>query len=328
MSCEPYECFKGVYHIGNNEFLNELEVNLKVFMDWGMLKIGGWTDVDIPSSGAYGGDFSRLRLAHDPSYETGQVWEGVRKDWVWETGVNYENGITYNPANVTGVVVNGVSYPTGDSTYGFYVDYPNGRVVFNSGISTSHQVQAEYSYRDVQVYIADNAPYWDEVQQGSLRVDNNHFLTTYSGNWSVNPQHRVQLPAIIIEAVPRSFSKGYQLGDGALDAYQDVLFHVVAENRWMRNQLIDIIRKQEDRTIYLFNTNLMISQTGYPLDSRGMVRTNPTTYPVMVSPTGDGGYRWQRCRFEQVTISEVESVNPELHLGTARVTFNVVLPDN
>ena len=327
MPCEPFEYFKGIQHIGENQFMNQLETNLKIFFDWGLLKVGAWTDVENPQSGTYGGDFSRLRLSNDPSYNSGQVWEGVRKDWVWETGVNYENTTTYNPNQVTGVYVNGTAYGTGDGTYGFHVDYPNGRIVFNSAISTNSTVKTEYSYRDIQVYIADNAPWWDEVQNGSFRVDSDHFLQSTSGDWAVNPQHRVQLPAIVIEAVARAYSKGYQIGDGALDVMQDVLFHVVAENRWWRNQLIDVIRNQEDKAIYLFNTNSVIENADYPLDERGMVNAGAKNYPLMVRPTGDGGYRWQKCYFETIVLAEMESINPQLYIGTARVTMNIVLPD-
>lgn len=327
MSCEPYEYLKGISHIGDSQFMNELETNLKVFMDWGLLKIGGWTNVSIPTSGAFGGDFSRMRLAHDPSYSTGRVWEGVRKDWVWETGVDYTNGTTYNPTQVTGVVVDGTSYGTGDATYGFHVDYPNGRVVFNSAVASTATVKVAHCYRDVQVYIADNAPWWDELQQGSLRVDNSQFLTTNSGAWAINPQHRVQLPAVVIEVVPRSRAKGYELGNGDIQVSQDVLFHVVAENRWWRNQLLDIVRVQRDKTLYLFDVNRMIRETGYPLDERGMVRTPSNTFPLLVRASGDGGYRSRKYYFEEVSMDEIESINPQLHIGTVRATINIVLPD-
>ena len=96
--------FKGVSHIGEDLLLNDLELNMKVWLDYSFMHLGAWFDVSIPTSGAYGGDFATLKFISDRSYTDGQVWEGVRKDWVWETGINYtgEDGITsYDPFQVS-----------------------------------------------------------------------------------------------------------------------------------------------------------------------------------------------------------------------------------
>ena len=82
MSCPPYTKFQKVAEVGNSLLNSELESNLKWYIDWGMLGIGGWTDVTIPTSGAWGGTFDRLRPVQDPAYTDGQVWESSRKDWV------------------------------------------------------------------------------------------------------------------------------------------------------------------------------------------------------------------------------------------------------
>lgn len=329
MACQDNFKFKGVKHFGEAQFTNQLESSLKFYLDWAILSIGGWTNIESPTSGVYGGDFSRLRSSSDMSYTSGTVWEGVRKDWVWETGVNYEDGgTTYNPNQVTGITISGNSYGTGS----FYVDYPNGRIVLNSAIKTTSTVKAEYSYRNVQVYVADQAPWWDEVQKGSLRVDNPQFLTKNSGEWHIGPHHRIQLPAIVIESVPRGYSKGYQQGDGSLKTYQEVDIHVLSEDRYYRNNILDWIRSEQDRTIYLVDTNRMYRETGYPLDYRGMVRENAVMYPNLVQTSGDGGFRSNyvgqgKCTFDSVQISDIETLNPNLYIGTAKCRMNAVLPD-
>ena len=57
MTQESYTSFSKISHIGENLFTSELETNLKWYMDWGLLGIGGWNDVNKPTSGAYGGRF-------------------------------------------------------------------------------------------------------------------------------------------------------------------------------------------------------------------------------------------------------------------------------
>ena len=78
MACEPYTKFNKVSHIGNTLLSSEIENNMKWFLDWAFLGIGGWSNVTMPTSGAFGGTFDTLRLVNDPSYSNGQVWEGAR----------------------------------------------------------------------------------------------------------------------------------------------------------------------------------------------------------------------------------------------------------
>jgi hypothetical protein len=321
MSTRDYEAFKGVTHYGNNHLTNILETNLKDYMDWAMLKIGGWTEVANTQTGLYGADHSQLRSVEDPSYTNGQVWEGVRKDWVWESGVDYsdvdEN--TQNPLQVGTPTVNGT--PTVDS---YHVNYPLGRIVFDTAISTSSTVKVAHSYRNVQTYIADDAPWFNELQMRSYRPDDSQFDQTGSGEWSLGGQHRVQLPAIVIEAVPRGTTTPYELGNGSLTIHQDVLFHIVAERRWDRNNLVDIIRQQSDKAIWLYDTNRAIAATGLPLDYRGE-RINGNNYPDLILPIASGGYRWNRCYWNNATVSEVDTLSPTLYEGVVRTSMEIVL---
>ncbi len=314
--------FNGVTEYGQTLLASHLEQNLKVFMDWSFLGIGAWTNVNIPNTGAFGGSFSTLRRVDDPSYTDGQVWESARQDWVYETGVEYTAG---TPNVLTGVFVNSVSYATGDSTFGHHYNYGLGRVVFDSAIATTSVVELNHSYRNVHVHRADTAPWWDELQYGSLRPDDSHFGQTGSGDWSILANHRVQLPAVIIEIVPRRDFEGYQLGDLTQWVNQDALLHVLAQSRWERNQLLDILSFQNDKTIWLFDSNLIAADTGFPLDFRGMLLPNPNMYPHFVQVGSK--YRWKKCQFIDTRISEVRTMNPRLHEGTVRTTLRVLWND-
>ena len=319
MACEPYTKFNKVSHIGNTLLSSEIENNMKWFLDWAFLGIGGWSNVTMPTSGAFGGTFDTLRLVNDPSYSNGQVWEGARKDWVWETGSSYEG---HDPIQISGVYVNGVLKGTGDATYGHHYNYPLGRVVFDNPISTSDTVKVEYSYRNVQVYVADEAPWWDALQYNSLRVDDPYYSSTGSGSWGILANHRVQMPAIVLETVPRRRFKPYQLGDTSQFVQQDIVFHIVGENRWWRNQLVDILSYQIDSQVWLFKTDTLIESGAYPLDYRGMKVASPLNYNNVVNTPQ---YRYLLARMTDMSITEMESYDARLHEGTVRATLEVVL---
>jgi len=319
MSCNISTSFQNVTQIGKTLLNSEIEANLKGFMDWAFLGIGGWFDVTIPTSGAYGGTFDSLRVVDDPSYTEGQIWEAARKDWVWETEVPYTGG---SPIQITGVSVDGTFYGTGDATYAHHYNYPLGRVVFDSPISSTSTVKLEYSYRNVQVYIADQAPWWDELQYNSMRVDDTTFGQVGSGNWSILANNRVQMPAVVIEAVPRRTYQPYELGSSNNFIKQDVLFHVVSESRWWRNQLVDIISLQKDKTLMLYDSNKLADSGAYPLDFRGMVVAPENNYSGLVNTTG---YQFTSARITDMGVSEMESYNSMLHEGTVRASFEVIL---
>jgi hypothetical protein len=305
----------GQRHISDDALSNSLEVNLKAFYDWAFLsQLGGWTEVTVPTSGIYGADFSRLRMVSDPNYTDGQVWETPRKDLVWESGVDYENktGGTDNPLAVGNPIVNGVPVTTG-----YYINYQNGQVIFNNAVAGT--VKLQHSYRSVQIYRADDAPWWRQIQQNSFRPDSSQYLQSESGNWSIFGQHRIQLPAVVIEVVPRGLAEGVELGSDALRHSRDILFNVVAETAWERNNLMDIFNAQVERGIWLFNTNDALNE--WPFDYRGSL-TGDKTYPYFVSSSG---YRWRVCDMNESFITDVQQVHPNLYMATVRTTTETIV---
>ncbi len=317
--CKISTTFSHVNHVGNTLLNSDLEGNLKSFIDWGMLGIGGWFDVNIPTSGAWGGTFDQLRLVDDPAYTQGQVWEGARKDWVWETGTPYTGA---NPISITGASVNGAFYGTGDATYGHHYNYPLGRVVFDNPLPITSTVKLNYSYRNVQTYIADQAPWWDELQYNSMRVDDSTFDSVSSGSWGILSNHRVQMPAVVLEVVPRRSYQPYELGTSNNLITQDVVFHVLSESRWWRNQLVDILSLQKDKTLMLYSSTKVADAEAYPLDYRGMVIAPQYNYSGLVN---NSDYQLASARITKMSVTEMESYNSRLHEGTVRASFEVIL---
>jgi len=315
MGCqEGYLTFKGITSYTDSQLMTELENNVKMWLDWSLLNIGAWTNA-TGYSGTYYGHPSKLNWVKDSSYSNGQVWQSNRKDWVWESGVNYKG--TNNPININIVKVNNM--PLIPTSYS--INYPLGRVVLNTGVPTGSVVTADYSYKNVQVYTADDAPWWKELQYRSFDSADKQFTQDpQTGDWSIGAYHRIQLPAIIIETVPRGTSKGYELGNGALEVEQDMLFHVLADNRKTRNDLVSILSLQNDKYIWLFNSNQVTSGQYYPLNAKGS-RKNHINYPDLVSETG---FRYRKCRFTKTVMADVQSLNPTLYEGVVRSTLEVV----
>jgi hypothetical protein len=311
--------FKGVTKVGDTLLMSELENNLKAFFNWSLLGIGAFVNIEIPSTGAYGGNYHTLKPVHDPAYTDGQVWQTIRKDWVWETGISY-TGAT--PINVTGIVVDGTPVGTGTAFFLHYYNYPLGRVIFTGTPPvTTSTITMRYSYRWAQVDVIDNLPWIKEVQPDSFRTDDSHWTTTSfsGGNWSIGGHQRVQLPAVAIEAVPRRNASPWELGNSSLVIEQDILFHILAEKRWDRNQLLDIIGLQEDKIIQLYDSNSINDAGAWPLTYKGMRVSSPKMYPTLVST-----YPFQTARFKSITFSEVETINPYLYKGVARATMEVI----
>lgn len=313
--------FKGVDNIGDALLGEQLEANLVSWFNWAMLGIGGFTNVTIASSGAYGGADHRLYLASDPYYDDGQIWQAGRQDWVWETGVGYP----HEPIRVSGVYVNGGFHPTtGTGPYAHSVNYPLGRVVFDQAISPTSTVSCEHSYRYAHCSTSD-VPWWRQLQLGSLRSDDSHLAQDGSGAWAVLSQSRTQLPAVIVQVTDEERRAGLQLGGGHL-VHRDVLFHIVAEAPWEKRQLHDILTAQKDKRTVLFNKNWVADASAFPVDDEGSPVAGAKMYPQMVAPTGEGGYGWKQLRFIDFRSIEqpLEQTAP-FYATTIRGAFEVEL---
>ena len=87
MSHPNYTQLKGFDNVGDSSLSMSIQDGLIEFFDWGLLEKGNFFNVSIPASGQFGGDKHKLRLVDDPNYDSGQVWEGFRSNWVWQSGL-------------------------------------------------------------------------------------------------------------------------------------------------------------------------------------------------------------------------------------------------
>lgn len=317
MPSTGYTSLKGVTDIGKSLLNNQLEHGIIAYFQWAILGTGGYYNYS-DGTDHYGNNPAQLRMvgsSEDPRYANGRVWEGRRIDWVWESGVGYSGT---QPISISGVVVNSTFYASDvTGAYAHYVDYPNGRVIFDSAIATSSTVKCNHSARYVHITTAD-ADWFKRILTNS-HLDQG-FNISGSGERTLIGDSRVQLPAIVVEAVPNRSFEPLQLGGGQ-KIYQDVVFTVIAESSWQRNNLIDIISLQSDKTIYIYNLNEVLENDAWPLDYRN-AKVNNNQYTDLID-----SYTYKKCRFEKMRVVETGMINNYLFGGQVRATIYLEMAD-
>ncbi len=313
---------KGFNSVKDATLNNEIQDNLIEFFDWALLKKGNYFNVSVGETSPDGYDYSQLRLSSNENYTTGTCWEGVRSNWVWQSGVSYSPtplvGTNNAKPGVSGVYVDDTFYPTTTTgAYAHHVDYFNGRVVFDSPIPTGSKVQVEHSYKWINVVYANSVPWLREIQYRSYDV-NGEFLQPSKGKWDIPPEARLQLPAIAVEIVPRRNITGFQLGGGSY-VNTDVLFHCIAEDEITRNKLVDIVSLQNEKTFYAFNSNLVASSGDFPLDYRGTPVSGALNFEELVLK-----HYGPDIRLKNSSVQGMEVINSNFCAGTVKLTAEVI----
>lgn len=308
---------KGIGQFHRPTLSANLSAGLISFFDWGFTNVGAYHNVSISESGIYGGDRSRLRPAQTGYHTNGRVWEGYRGNWVWQSGIAQST----QPVDISGVFINSAFVPVGT---GVKIDYVNGRVIFPYAVPTTSVVRCEYSYKHVNVKDIEDVPTFQRLQTRSYRLDDPHFLYAASGNWYPDPKTRIQLPLIGVEVVNNRKYEGYQLGGGQ-KAQTDVIFHIFSENKYEANSLADQISYQNHKTIFLLDLRRLANDNAFPLKIDGSKNSNPLSYIDLVKPTGDGGYRWNKCYMYNAEIQNGQWVSPHLYNTRVRMSTEVIL---
>ncbi len=315
MSYNSLSGFDDVRDLGLN---NEIQDSLVEYFDWTLLEKGNYFNVTLGEEAPNGEDYSKLRVSSNDHYDSGRVWEGFRKNWVWQSGTGYSpDTLTNTDENwpgVSGVYIEGNFEPTsGVGQYAHYIDHFNGRVVFDNAIPTGTLVQAEFSYKYINVVYANNMPWYKELQAKTSQPTAS-FLNMDKGEWNIPPESRLQLPAIAIEVVPRRVFKGFQLGGGQW-VYTDVLFHCLAEDEVTRNKLVDIVSLQNFKALNVFHSNAINTSGNYPLDYRGVPVPSALRYPELID-LHDGG----RIRLTNTTVQDMIMFDTNVFGGIVRTT--------
>ena len=320
-----YSPLKGFTTVHQSTTNNDIQDNLVDYFDWGLLEKNNYFNSALGELSPESMDYSRLRVSKSDNFTSGQAWEGFRKNWVWQSGISGVDG-HHNPLvgdnntkpGLSGVWVDDTFHPsntTGD--YAHHIDYFNGRVVFDSAIPTGSKVQAEHSYKYINVIYANNLPWIQELQAKSLAMAAN-FLTNDKGDVNVPQEAKMQLPLIAVEVVPTRTFQGYQLGGGQW-IRQDVVFHCIAEDEVTRNKLIDIVSLQNDKTICLFDSNRINSDSKFPIDYRGTPVSGALRYPDLVE-----AYYGGKLRITKSTVQQMQMIDSNIFGGVVRMTADLI----
>jgi len=306
---------KGFSTIFESTFSNDLQDGIVEYFDWELLNKGNYFNVSLGET-VDGKDYSRLKPSTSDNFVAGKAWEGFRKNWVWQSGVAYNPSpiVGSNPSKpgISGVYINDVFYSSSTTgTYSHYIDYYNGRVVFNSPIPTGSKVQAAHSYKWITTDYAAAVPWLREIQSKTITPGD---FTTNKDQWNLPADLKIQLPFIGVEIVPTRSFEGYQLGGGQW-IRSDVIFHCLAEDEITRDKLIDIVSFQNDGTFYLLNNNQIFQNNDFPLDYRGMPVSGAKTYPLLSSVYNGG-----KIRFINTSVSNLTSYNSNIYGGIVRTT--------
>ncbi len=309
-----------VSNYGDPGFSSEAGTSLVAFLQWGFLEIGAFQNVQINQQAAYSGDVSRLHPVTDTRRPSGVVWGGLRREWVYESGLDFAT----QPIPISGIFVDGVFRPNGS---GYSIDYPNGQVVFASPPTSSGggvpTVKVAHSYRHVS-FITSAHPGWKEIQYRSFRADDPDFLAG-SGAWGILAENRVQLPAVVVDVLPQVGNLyGYELGEKTRWHNQAARLYVLAENKWDRDQIHDILVNQWEKVFYLLDTYRMRVDNKFPLVNDRYRNPSGLLYPDLAKPAAESGYAYTSVSVGTVA-SEPTADGPSLYAAEVRWMLKTVI---
>lgn len=307
--------FQHVSNINERKSISALEDNIKSFLDYSFLKIGGFTNITAGSSGLYTNSFNTMKVSYDPARPSGTVWETFRKDWIYETGISH-NGLS--PIPISGIYFNNnfIPGPTGNSQNPYLIDYSNGNIVFQSAKPTNSNIKINYSYRNIQIYKANESSWWKELQR--YHYDSSTLQKT-PGQILIS-NHKIQLPCIIVETTSRVSQEPYQLGTSTNIINQDILLHIYTENLIQRNNLINILILQKDNESVLYDINKIIKDQKWPINNNGSFNTNSLNYDQIISDTN---YISNIYYIENAITNELGSISSLLHYGIVRWSIKI-----
>jgi hypothetical protein len=303
--------FKGINlgGFGGYELTDQLLYNLKWYLDWGLLNNGAFGIYEYDSESFYDDDESQLHLVPDERYEDGRVWEGVGREWVWESGIAVPSG-EIQPFRVSGIYVDGDFLLQDEQVGGLFehhVDYQNGRILFNVPQNVNADIRAEYTRRSVYVGFADSLEF-RLLMKNALE----EFQQDLSPSGTPTREHQAWLPSIFVE-VNSGTQRGLQLGGGQIKT-RIITLHIFADNPGDRNLLKDWMDYQSRASFMMADLN----QITWPFDQYGDIVDGITNWPNMTTQ-----FPWKKIRIQEATSENINSMNSQLFRARIRLKVEV-----
>ena len=243
-------------------FRNRIYDNLKLFLDDFFISRGFFDTVASGETNYNGVNQSQLLpVQNDPLYplDSGSVvhiWQGYRRNWVSESGVQQVHPNVTGPILSSGVYINGVFFGpqpfNSGAGEGVAIDRLNGRVIIESGLPATSTVEVEHSYKEVWVDTISRDMITNQITaiDNDRRVIVNNLPSTPSGEMG-------QLPMVLMEIRDLDNPQGLQLGGGIIFR-PSINLHVVSNDRYSKDEIIDAL------TLRAYNTVKMIDLDAAP----------------------------------------------------------------
>ena len=257
-----------------------------------------WFDNFLMTKGdAYKTYTTKLYNYEDPRLGGNKVVYGSPyKQWVYDkniTGATIPSGFTINNQFV----------PTGTS--GMKIDFDNGRIIFNSGVSTNLSITGTYSVKEVNSYITDQPE--DNLIIENKFVTNSRF--TVSENYI--PPYNPVTPCIFA-SIETAHNTAFAFGG---EDETKCIIKVVAfcENLYQLDGVLSIFGDSYNEIFSI------IPMTGHPLGEFNEMKTGayPTGYDYK---NLSNAYNSQTLFISHVETSKIrdsviKELNPILHIG-------------
>ena len=112
-----------------------------------------------------------------------------------------------------------------------------------------------------------------------------------------------------------------------------MLFHVLAEEEYTRDKILDIVSLQNEKTLRVFDSDRIGRNNAYPLDWKGSPKSGALRYPEMIAYSGVGGYgaidigiAYGALGLRDSRITAVDTLSPNLYHGVVRTSTEVIMP--
>ena len=257
-----------------------------------------WFDNFLMTKGdAYKTYTTKLYNYEDPRLGGSKVVYGSPyKQWVYDkniTGATIPSGFTINNQFV----------PTGTS--GMKIDFDNGRIIFNSGVSTSLNVTGTYSVKEVNSYITDQPE--DNLIIENKFVTNSRFTVSENYIAPYNP-----VTPCIFASIETAHNTAFAFGG---EDETKCIIKVVAfcENLYQLDGVLSIFGDSYNEIFSI------IPMTGHPLGEFNEMKTGayPTGYDYK---NLSNAYNSQTLFISHVETSKIrdsviKELNPILHIG-------------
>jgi hypothetical protein len=240
---------------------------------------------------------TQLYYTNDDRLGNGKIsYSSPYKQWMYDhsiTGATIPSGFT----------IDGNFVSTGTS--GMNIDFDNGRIIFNSGVSTGLNISGTYTVKEINSYITDQPE--DNLIIENKYVTNSRFTVTESGIPPYNP-----VTPCVFASIENTNNIPFAFG-GEDETTSRIKLVAFCENLYQLDGLLSIFADS-------FNEAFSkIPMTAHPLGEFGAIKTG--LYPTGYNYTNlNSAYNSDILFVSDVETSKIKDsvlkeLNPILHIG-------------